>query len=241
MSATKQHEGVGSFLGALDVTIDLPLASVGSRGLAHLLDMLVAALGALILLGTVALIFGSAPDSETWLLVTILVIGFFLLQWTIFAVFEIAMDGQSLGKRLMRLRVVADDGSRASLGALLLRNLARPVDMFPGTYGIGVPIMALHPRSKRLGDLIAGTVVVREGGLDKAPLAVEWPDCLENEEIVILESFFSRTDVLLPERRESIAYRLIQWLERAHPELGASPVRGLSYTESLLRLFHVIH
>lgn len=85
------------------------------------------------------------------------VIGFVLLTFGYHLGLEAAF-GRTLGKRLTRLVVTDDDGSRASLGACLLRNLVRPVD-FLIFYFVGFVTMALTKRRQRLGDLLAGTEV----------------------------------------------------------------------------------
>jgi uncharacterized RDD family membrane protein YckC len=69
--------------------------------------------------------------------------------------------GQTLGKRLLRLRVLDASGLRLQLHQVLLRNLLRFVDMLPAFYLLGGVVSILSPRAQRLGDLAAGTVVVQ--------------------------------------------------------------------------------
>lgn len=69
--------------------------------------------------------------------------------------------GATVGKYLVGIRVRSDDGTRASLGATLVRNLVRPIDWVPGGYGLGLVSMLLSDETKRLGDRVARTIVVR--------------------------------------------------------------------------------
>ena len=165
--SSHSRQGVGEFLGDLDVRIDLPLATAGSRALAHIMDYLLFLFTfmAVAVLGTLAVSF--LPDVSRGLGMIFLVVTFFLLFWGFFFLLEWWGDGQSPGKRMAGLRVVADEGGAARPAELLLRNLGRLIDMLPGFYGVGVLVMLIHPRGKRLGDLLAGTVVVRKRRRDR--------------------------------------------------------------------------
>src|SRR4029079_2839750 len=70
-------------------------------------------------------------------------------------------NGQTIGKRMFGLRVIADDGAPAGFIAILVRNLIRVVDFLPGFYGFGLLAIVVSPRSQRLGDLAAGPFGVR--------------------------------------------------------------------------------
>ena len=76
--------------------------------------------------------------------------------------FEYRWDGLTPGKRVVGLRVVADGGLRLDLTRVVLRNLLRVVDVMPGVGGVGILFAALDVQHRRLGDLVAGTVVIRE-------------------------------------------------------------------------------
>jgi hypothetical protein len=79
-----------------------------------------------------------------------------------FLFFETIFRGRTPGKRLTHLRVVSDGGSVLGWRQSLLRNLLRMVDSLPAGYLIGVMAMLISPRVQRLGDLVAGTLVIRE-------------------------------------------------------------------------------
>ena len=143
------------------VMLDLEIAGVGSRALAALIDLLVlvgSALGVFILLVVFAG-FGVTIGSIGGAL--LLLLGFAV--WTgYFILFEGLWRGQTPGKRLVGIRVVSDTGNAVSLGAATARNLLRIADFLPPPYLIGTLLVALHPRGKRLGDMVAGTVVARD-------------------------------------------------------------------------------
>lgn len=220
----QQHEG--RFGVALDVTLDLPLASAGSRALAQILDFLVLS----IVQGGVAAVaagvwFGlgieAGSTTSGWFL-AVMVLLLFCVQWGWFAAWELAWEGQTPGKRALGLRVIADDGSAAGTMAIVLRNLLRTVDFLPSGYCIGLVVMLLHPQNKRLGDLAGGTVVVAEGRR-RTELRRHLPAGLDASEVVLLERWFAQLDTLNPERRGMLAGKLLARLGRVRPEL----VRGL--------------
>ena len=143
------------------VTLDLEIAGVGSRALAALIDMLVlvgSALGVFIVLGIIAG-FGVTIGSIGGAL---LLLGGFAVWTGYFILFEGLRQGQTPGKRMVGIRVVSDTGNAVSLGAAAARNLLRIADFLPPPYLIGALLVALHPRGKRLGDMVAGTVVARD-------------------------------------------------------------------------------
>src|SRR5918995_3795486 len=143
------------------VTLDLEIAGVGSRALAALIDMLVlvgSALGVFIVLAIVAG-FGVTVGSIGGAL---LMLGGFAVWTGYFILFEGLRQGQTPGKRMVGIRVVSDTGNAVSLSAAAARNLLRIADFLPPPYLIGTLLVALHPRGKRLGDMVAGTVVARD-------------------------------------------------------------------------------
>ena len=133
----------GTFVGALDVQIDLPLASIGSRALALALDMLGLLIAFLFFMSLLTLV-GSFLGAAGNLLIAAIVVLFFLTFWGYFVACELLMGGQSPGKRLCGLRVVQEDGTNVGVVASLVRNLLRAVDFLPGGYGIGVLTMFLN-------------------------------------------------------------------------------------------------
>jgi len=151
------------------------------------------------------------------------VLVFFTLQFGYFAGFEAWWNGQTPGKRTLQLRVIKDSGRPITVYDSVARNLLRIVDSLPGLYGIGIVTMLISSQNKRLGDYVAGTVVVRERPLPGG-LNVNWNieesgrlsgydiTQLSPEEFQLVESFLIRKEQLAVDVRNSmarqIAYRI---------------------------------
>lgn len=225
------------FLAASGVSLELPLASPVSRGFAAAVDLLVLAalLGVVVAAGVVAyLVVGEvAEDAGVWVAVVGLVVAFGL-QWGYFAGFEWAWAGQTPGKRMFGLRVVTDEGATPGAWHVVTRNLLRSVDLLPGAYGIGLLTALLSARGKRLGDLAAGTVVVREV---PPPPSRSWPEGLDGVTVHLLEEWFQRAPGLVPERREALAREVVAAVERRRPgALEGLPEQDVA--AALWRRFH---
>lgn len=143
------------------VVLRYDLAGGGNRGFAALVDFVVATFlvtGMIALWTILDLVLPRRiilPLEGLFALLTLLV------AWSYFVVLEWLWEGRTLGKRMFGLRVISADGSPASFTACLIRNLLRVVDFLPAFYGLGLLVIVLSPRSQRLGDLAAGTFVVR--------------------------------------------------------------------------------
>jgi uncharacterized RDD family membrane protein YckC len=157
------------------VSLRFPVAGVGSRFLAILIDTLlqIACYVAIILI--FVLIVTSAPKTATgglsrsgekWL-VAILILIHFVMYWGYFTLFEGLKNGQTPGKMLFKLRVIQDSGRQITFFEAMTRNLIRVVDMIPSFYLVGVISMLCNRQHKRLGDLAAGTLVVHERKTDE--------------------------------------------------------------------------
>lgn len=143
------------------VPIRLEPAGAGSRFLATLIDaVMVTAISAS--LGT--LLFMMLPGGiAAALAITIN----FVLTWGWHVFFEIKKQGRTPGKRALRLRVIDSRGLPVSLYQSLVRNIVRALDFAPAFYGIGAIALLLSPTRRRLGDVVADTLVIR----DAQPLA----------------------------------------------------------------------
>ncbi len=95
------------------------------------------------------------------LVVPLIYVGMFLVQWGYFLFFEWRWNGATPGKRLMGLRVIQESGVRCSTERLVLRNFLRVVDALPFLYVVGGLCTLVTRRGQRIGDLAAGTLVVR--------------------------------------------------------------------------------
>lgn len=141
------------------VPFSIPLAGAGARMMALIIDLL--AIMAIATTGlTVFRVFERlAPD----VIGGVVTLVYFAVSTGYGIVMEIVWNGQTLGKRLLGLRVI-DRGARPARPAqMVIRNLLRPVDSLPALYLTGAASCWLTKHRQRLGDLAAGTVVVRTG------------------------------------------------------------------------------
>ena len=145
------------------------LAGLASRGFALIVDTLIVALiglaEALLAFGLFAAVRAASPSageaSASWI-VGGLLIAVFVTFWGYFVLGEVLGNGRTWGKRWMGLRVVRDDGSRVRFGDSIIRNLLRIADGLPGNYTVGMVSILVTKQHKRLGDMAAGTVVIRD-------------------------------------------------------------------------------
>ncbi len=208
------------------IELTLPLAGIGSRSVAYLLDLLCQivpiTLAAIVAFTVVPLasdseIFGKnaagVPELET-LPLAILSLTIFLVNFGYFALFETFWRGQSPGKHWVGLRVVKDGGFALDGRAALVRNLLRIVDFLPAFYVVGMASLFLTRSGKRIGDYAAGTIVVRERKVkDLVPDVASSPDdtisaALGAEELALLTGFLDRRTSLDPAARERLADQL---------------------------------
>jgi len=141
-----------------NVAFHYTLAGPATRLLALLIDacVLTAALFALSLgLALVLPLFGDYAAAVYGLLSSGLVLGFWIG-------FELRWNGQTPGKRLLGLRVVGDGGLSLEPTQVILRNVLRLVDVLPGLFGVAGAVALLHPEHRRVGDIVAGTLVIHE-------------------------------------------------------------------------------
>jgi uncharacterized RDD family membrane protein YckC len=202
-----------------NVPLDLPVASAGTRSLAASLDYLLVGL-ANTLLVVAAFSIGIAIGLRSFWWLGALLFALFLLDYGYFAGFEIATHGQTPGKRAVGLRVVSRHGSRPSRTAFLLRNAVRNLDIV-----IGVPLMVLDPMSRRLGDRLAGTIVVRTRP-GTATVLRRVPKDWTARQIEVLESFLERAAELEPEKSLRLAESLVAAIERDDPAFLPPETRG---------------
>lgn len=150
------------------INLSYDIAGIGSRFLAAIIDTIIILIMEGLLLLVLSLLSSrlGVADSIT---TAIAVVGSFAVLWGFYLVAEMLSNGQSPGKRVIGLRVVREGGRPITFTASALRNIIRFVDFLPLFYGIGVITMFVDGRARRLGDLAAGTLVVRE----RAPVSLE--------------------------------------------------------------------
>lgn len=156
----------------------------------------------------------------------------FALLWAYPVVFEAMFNGQTPGKRALELRVVSADGAPVGWLAALVRNLLRTVDMLPVGYGFGLVASLSDPYGRRLGDMVAGTLVVHAPRLRAAPQpplsGVHAPaQPLQPEEQMAVIAFSERAAQLTPERQEELA-DIAEPVTGARGETGVMRLLGIS-------------
>jgi len=196
---------------ALDnVPLELPIAGAASRSLAASIDYLL--LGMLGILWLVAAIFALSSGLEGGWLAAVAIGGLFLLDWGYFAGCELAFGGRTPGKVALGLRVVSRTGGKAAPAAILVRNFVRLVDLF-----VGVPMMAADPLARRLGDRLAGTLVLRKAAAPAEVVLVRVPRGWGAREIAFVEALLERLDELSPERARELSRRALLWIQKSDP------------------------
>ena len=147
------------------VGIDMPVAGIGSRFVALLVDYLIWFLVVIALVFLVSLIDPSLSHfsklGEKWAVALFIFVPF-MLYWGYFTLFEAFWNGCTPGKRLAKIRVIQRSGRGIGLFESMTRNLLRVVDQFPLVYAVGAVSIFLTRNHQRLGDLAAGTLVVHE-------------------------------------------------------------------------------
>ena len=154
------------------VSIEMPLAGIGSRFIALLVDYLIWGAGFLVLGVLFSFVLPGirafSRISQQWA-VAISIFAVFLVQWGYFTLFEAFWNGRTPGKRVARIRVIQRSGRAIGLFESMARNLVRYVDQIPFCYAVGVIAMFATRQHQRLGDLAAGTLVIRDRE-EEAPL-----------------------------------------------------------------------
>lgn len=250
------HEGPWVFEAPDRVPLDVELAGPGSRFCAVCIDSTVVGcgtVGLVVLLSFAGVRLPSALQEASFLShrgqrvigwAVASVVGLFVLSELAYhALFERLMRGQTPGKRVMKIRAMSSDGAPLRLGQVLVRNVLRIVDFLPIGYGVGGALILLGSTSQRLGDLAAGTIVVKAGDVDRrakrdavrgaAPVELVVPGSAELsvEESRLVQGFLSRRSELLPAARVEVGEALALRLFRRH---GGEWVSAESYLERLL-------
>src|SRR5436305_7150476 len=170
----------GDHMGPSDnLTIDTPeqialefsVAGIGSRLLAIAIDTLVqTALYFVVILALILLLTRTRVGRGAAQVVAgyggwtmgVAILLMFCIYWGYFAIFETLRKGQTPGKCALKIRVIKDNGRPINVYEAVGRNVMRAIDALPTLYGVGLICMAVTKNNQRLGDLLAGTIVVHE-------------------------------------------------------------------------------
>lgn len=227
------------------IALELPLAGIGSRFLAlafdTLLQFILGFVGFLLLawigsrIGPLTQTKSTPSHVSENVAVAIVILFFFCLYWGYFAFFEIIWKGQTPGKRHAGIRVIKESGRPINAFEAVGRNLLRAVDGLPGMYAVGIVTMFLNVQNKRLGDYVAGTVVVHDKQLqdfrpDFATTTTEQPQETRSEvaqigadELVLIETYLQRRFELDPMVRLNTADSIVKMVKA---KTGVGPEQG---------------
>lgn len=176
----------------------------------------------------------------------VLVLLAFLVYWFYFAIFEILWNGQTPGKRHVGIRVIKDSGRSLTSVETLGRNLMRAVDQLPGFYGVAVISASISSQGKRLGDFVAGSIVVHERSLKEVQAVWRRPavsafsspiggNRLSPEDIALIETFLARRADLPYDVRQRMGHDI---LHRLSPKLMLTEDDRAGVESTLERLVH---
>ncbi len=257
------------------VPLEFALASIGNRFLAvaidHFIQYFAIFLTAWFFLSLAGYTSADVADAPEKLLtempkwtIAILIIVLFLVFAGYFIVFEWLWNGQTPGKRLLKLRVLREDGRPLTLWEAIARNLLRICDAVPGfilpVYSIGLIVIFLSSRDQRVGDIFAGTVVVRER-TDEAPSFAETfsnritdtafsrvqksvgveanVSLLSEREVEVVESFLRRRWDLTERQRLWMSWRIaLPIMYKLKPVYNVEDFTYEGFLEEILHRFH---
>lgn len=187
------------------ILLQLTPAGIVPRLFAWGVDFVVRAIIVLAVL-LASLLFGQAGMG-------VFLVVYFVVAWLYPVIFEVWREGQTIGKRLFDIQVCMDNGMPVGVQASMIRNLLIVADFLPMMFGVGIISMLFSTNSKRLGDHIAGTLVVycaKEQSLPLQPTvpALMPPAVLNLDEQRAVLAFAERFDSLPKERADELAQLL---------------------------------
>jgi uncharacterized RDD family membrane protein YckC len=187
------------------IALEFPLAGIGSRFLALMIDSLLQIIFLIVLFIVVALTASEWTNLHVLSNIVGAVVLFlvpFCIYWGYFAFFEIIWRGQTPGKRLAGIRVIHQSGRPATVVEAIGRNLLRGIDILPGMYAVGLICMLCNRQNRRLGDFVAGTIVVHDKTIDSVQpgwqqdgsSGVASPEIskLTSQDLLLIETYLSR-------------------------------------------------
>jgi uncharacterized RDD family membrane protein YckC len=218
------------------------LAGAGSRSAAYLVDCFILMVSSQLLFNLFVALF-ALPLGMEWAIAISVFIGFTVVN-SYFILFEWLLSGQTPGKRLVGIRVIKVGGYSLRFLDVLLRNLMRFVDFLPVFYGVGAASLLVTSRCQRLGDVVAGTLVVHQepsgadGLLTPLPAAIagepELPagqlSAVPGPMVDLAVEFVIHRDQLAPRYRQQIAVELSDLIAK----IGGIPVDPTQSAESFL-------
>ena len=251
------------------VPLHFALASIGNRFIACAIDhtiqiiVLVVMVIAFLIISDAANFGARLANAPKWVIALLVIIQFIIINGY-FAIFEWLWSGQTPGKRWLKLRVIREDGRPISFFEAMIRNLIRVIDFIvPPFYSVGLVSVFATERDQRVGDLVAGTVVVRERESeapafaevfaspisDAALLRSSQPvqfiadvNKLTEREISVVESFLRRRWELRNYPRQWMAWRVsMPILFKLRPQYDVATFTYEGFLEELLHRYREKH
>ena len=243
-----------------NIVFSYDVSGIGSRFLAALIDSaIILVLLIIVYVTTAAILSTSAGQSlvsnlaRSWIIAGYLLLTF-SIYWAYYIFFELIWNGQSPGKRAAGLRVIRTDGTPVTVVDSVVRNIVRLVDFMPTFYGVGIIVMLINSQSRRLGDLAAGTVVIKERRemtlahltqsarqvVAPAPAflpaeAALWPvERLTEDDYYVVNEFFARRDKIV--NADALACRLATALRAKLDLASAQPLAGAEAVQFLAQI-----
>ncbi len=218
------------------------LAGAGSRSSAYLIDCFILIVGSQLGIN-LFIALAALPLGADWAAAVGVFMGFLVFNGY-FIFFEWLLSGQTPGKRLVGIRVIKVGGYSLRFLDVLLRNLMRFVDFLPVLYGVGAASLLITSRCQRLGDLVAGTLVVYQDPSDSddllLPIAAESAgepmlpagrlSAVPSRIVDLAVEFVIHRDQLAPRYRQQIAVELSDLIAK----VGGLPLEPTQSAESFL-------
>ena len=209
-----------------NLEVSYELAGAGTRAAAYTIDVILMMLVLNIFQGLIVAIVSPLPEEFRPYIIAVLGILSFVYFNAYFMAFELLWAGQSPGKRIVGIRVVKTGGFALRFPDTLLRNLLRAVDFIPLFYGVGLLSLLLTHRCQRLGDIVAGTLVVyQEGNSKEAPFSTVAEETSDPLPIISLgmipsdvmetcDEFLRTREQMAPKFRQQLAQSLVDLIEQ---------------------------
>jgi uncharacterized RDD family membrane protein YckC len=207
------------------ISLEFPLAGIGSRFMGLAVDTLLQVLLYIAAFFALVEIEKYAPILPAWLAwvpaswaPALLILFLFCIYWGYFAFFEVIWKGQTPGKRAAGIRAIKDSGRALNVYEVIGRNLLRAVDWLPTMYIAGIVSMMISRRNQRLGDHLVGSIVVHDKRSEQ--IRPEWSSSVEQssaspelskvtpEELVLIETYLQRRHTLELGFRDATALKI---------------------------------
>jgi len=228
--------------------VNLPIAGIGSRSYAFLIDWHIRVILALAWLVGMAALFGLVEGRGFWdklfdnagsLIFYIIILPPALLYFLYHPVLEIALKGRTPGKRAAGIRIVTVEGQTPDVSALLIRNIFRLVDSLPVFYVVGLVFTLLSPRQVRIGDMAAGTLLAHEKKLNTDAFerfSAPNGGTVDLRTVEVAQDLLERWKTLAPDKRSQIAEKLLASKGATLPGNISKHARDRELYERLTRL-----